>query len=303
MLNAIFSALTPIANIFSFILLNLALCLIAIHWAISRVNNNSNPKYHRFIQTFGLIVSLVIIAILWIKQWNIGDLLAFYSLFSGVMFLVASQMKDEVNLKESRGWFLSIFLVFILRGYVYEPWQIPSSSMKPNLEVGDFVLVNRNAYGLEIPFTNRSKIFSKPPDVGEIVVFFPPHKPTTPFVKRVIAKGGDKVSYVNKKFFVNGVELETSLYREDATGANIEFETNNGHRYVIRKIDARSSKNGSWTIPEGMYFVSGDNRDNSSDSREWGVISGESIWGRADYIWLSWPPSGSPSLKRIGKIE
>ena len=94
MLNAIFSALTPIANIFSFILLNLALCLIAIHWAISRENNNSNPKYHRFIQTFGLIVSLVIIAILWIKKWNIGDLLAFYSLFSGVMFLVASQMKD-----------------------------------------------------------------------------------------------------------------------------------------------------------------------------------------------------------------
>ena len=93
------------------------------------------------------------------------------------------------------------------------------------------------------------------------------------------------------------------LSLENSSGANIEFETNNGHRYVIRKIDARSSKNGSWTIPEGMYFVSGDNRDNSSDSREWGVISGESIWGRADYIWLSWPPSGSPSLKRVGKIE
>ena len=120
MLNAIFSALTPIANIFSFILLNLALCLIAIHWAISRENNNSNPKYHRFIQTFGLIISLVIIAILWIKQWNIGDLLAFYSLFSGVMFLVATQMKDEINLKESRGWFLSIFLVFIF----YYPMEI-----------------------------------------------------------------------------------------------------------------------------------------------------------------------------------
>ena len=71
--------------------------------------------------------------------------------------------------------------------------------MKPNLEVGDFVLVNRNAYGLEVPFSGRKKLFSKGPDVGEVVVFFPPHKPTVPFVKRVIAKGGDKVTYINKK--------------------------------------------------------------------------------------------------------
>ena len=73
---------------------------------------------------------------------------------------------------------------FFLRGYVYEPWQIPSESMRPNLEIGDFVLVNRNAYGLEIPFTGREKLLSKGPEIGEIVVFFPPHKPTIPFGKK-----------------------------------------------------------------------------------------------------------------------
>ena len=303
MLNIFFDAITPIANIFWFLILNTAICLISIHWILARKNSDSNPKYHRIIQTFALLISLLVIGILWIKQWNIGDLLAFYSLFSGLILLVSLQIDNEVIKKESRGWFLSILLVFVLRGYIYEPWQIPSSSMKPNLEVGDFVLVNRNAYGLEVPFTNRAKIFSKSPDIGDIVVFYPPHKPTTPFVKRVIAKGGDNVVYVNKKFFVNGIQLDSNYFSEDIAGSSLFFEQNNNLKYLIRQIDSRPSNNGNWIVPEGMFFVSGDNRDNSSDSREWGFIKGESVWGRADYIWLSWQSGSRPTLKRVGKIE
>ena len=175
--------------------------------------------------------------------------------------------------------------------------------MKPNLEVGDFVLVNRNAYGLEVPFTNRAKIFSKSPDIGDIVVFYPPHKPTTPFVKRVIAKGGDNVVYVNKKFFVNGIQLDSNYFSEDIAGSSLFFEQNNNLKYLIRQIDSRPSNNGNWIVPEGMFFVSGDNRDNSSDSREWGFIKGESVWGRADYIWLSWQSGDRPTFQRVGKIE
>ena len=303
MLNIFFDAITPIANIFWFLILNTAICLISIHWILARKNSDSNPKYHRIIQTFALLISLLVIGILWIKQWNIGDLLAFYSLFSGLILLVSLQIDNEVIKKESRGWFLSILLVFVLRGYIYEPWQIPSSSMKPNLEVGDFVLVNRNAYGLEVPFTNRAKIFSKSPDVGDIVVFYPPHKPTTPFVKRVIAKGGDNVVYVNKKFFVNGIQLDSNYFSEDIAGSSLFFEQNNNLKYLIRQIDSRPSNNGNWIVPEGMFFVSGDNRDNSSDSREWGFIKGESVWGRADYIWLSWQSGSRPTFERVGKIE
>lgn len=303
MFNIFFDAITPIANVFWFLILNTAICLISIHWILARKNSDSNPKYHRIIQTFALLISLLVIGILWIKQWNIGDLLAFYSLFSGLILLISLQTDNEVIKKESRGWFLSILLVFVLRGYIYEPWQIPSSSMKPNLEVGDFVLVNRNAYGLEVPFTNRAKIFSKSPDIGDIVVFYPPHKPTTPFVKRVIAKGGDNVVYVNKKFFVNGIQLDSNYFSEDIAGSSLFFEQNNNLKYLIRQIDSRPSNNGNWIVPEGMFFVSGDNRDNSSDSREWGFIKGESVWGRADYIWLSWQSGDRPTFQRVGKIE
>ena len=303
MFNIFFDAITPIANIFWFLILNTVICLISIHWILARKNSDSNPRYHRIIQTFALLISLLVIGILWIKQWNIGDLLAFYTLFSGLILLISLQTDNEVIKKESRGWFLSILLVFVLRGYIYEPWQIPSSSMKPNLEVGDFVLVNRNAYGLEVPFTNRAKIFSKSPDIGDIVVFYPPHKPTTPFVKRVIAKGGDNVVYVNKKFFVNGIQLDSNYFSEDIAGSSLFFEQNNNLKYLIRQIDSRPSNNGNWIVPEGMFFVSGDNRDNSSDSREWGFIKGESVWGRADYIWLSWQSGDRPTFQRVGKIE
>ncbi len=175
--------------------------------------------------------------------------------------------------------------------------------MKPNLEIGDFVLVNRNAYGLEIPFTGRAKILSRSPEIGEVVVFFPPHKPTTPFVKRVIAKGGDKVTYANKKYFVNGNELEASFFSEDFSGGNLFYEQNNNLSYVIRKIPSRLAVNGSWEIPEGSFFVSGDNRDNSSDSREWGYITEDVIWGRADFIWMSWPQGNFPNFSRVGKVE
>ena len=173
--------------------------------------------------------------------------------------------------------------------------------MRPNLEVGDFVLVNRNAYGLEIPFTGRDKLFSTGPELGEIVVFFPPHKPTVPFVKRVIAKGGDVVTYVNKKYYVNGVVLSQENYIEDDS-AKLLTESNAGKEYTIRHMNRRG-QSGSWTIPDGMYFVSGDNRDNSNDSRAWGYISEDVIWGKAEYIWMSWKPGEWPSTDRVGKIN
>ncbi len=302
MLEVFFSLITPLANIFWFSLLNLGICLISIHWIYVRNQTGDNPTQHRALQSIGLVLALLAIGILWIKQWNIGDLLAFYTVFSGVVYLSTLNLDKNV-LKEARGWFLSILFVFVIRGYIYEPWQIPSSSMKPNLEIGDFVLVNRNAYGLEIPFTGRAKILSRSPEIGEVVVFFPPHKPTTPFVKRVIAKGGDKVTYANKKYFVNGNELEASFFSEDISGGNLFYEQNNNLSYVIRKIPSRLAVNGSWEIPEGSFFVSGDNRDNSSDSREWGYITEDVIWGRADFIWMSWPQGNFPNFSRVGKVE
>ena len=273
------------------------------YWYLSNVTGNFSDKVHRNTHRIGLFISVLIIGILFVKQWNIGDLLAFYSIFSlGVLILSLVKGHQEI-IKESRGWFLSIFLVFFIIGYVYEPWQIPSGSMKPNLEVGDFVLVNRNAYGLEIPFTGRSKIFSKGPEIGEIVVFFPPHKPTVPFVKRVIAKGGDTISYVNKRLYINGEEYEQKLVQTDAFGVEILTENNNIKEYSIRHMQRTSADIFELVVPEGSYFVVGDNRDNSNDSRSWGFIKEESIWGRADFIWLSWKSGEWPNFSRAGKVK
>ena len=267
-MNTFFNIIEPISNLPVFIFLNLLICGIVIHWYWSIVTENFSDRTHRFLQRLGLFISILIIGILFVKQWNIGDLLAFYSIFSLGVLIHSLVTGHKEIIKESRGWFLSIFLVFFIRGYVYEPWQIPSGSMKPNLEVGDFVLVNRNAYGLEIPFTGRDKVFSKGPEVGEIVVFFPPHKPTVPFVKRVIAKGGDKISYINKKFYINGEIFKQDFVEKDAFGAELFTENNNKDEYLIRHMQ-RISANGDWIVPEGMYFVVGDNRDNSNDSRSW----------------------------------
>ena len=144
-------------------------------------------------------------------------------------------------------------------------------------------------------------MLSKGPEIGEIVVFFPPHKPTVPFVKRVIAKGGDTVTYVNKKYYVNGVELPQEELDQNINN-NLLMESNGEKDYLIRHM-TRGGQNGNWTIPEGMYFVSGDNRDNSSDSRAWGYISEDVIWGRADYIWMSWKPGEWPNFERAGEIK
>ena len=300
-MNTFFTLIQPISNLPIFIFLNLIICLIAVHWYWMKATGNFNENLHRWLQRAGLLVSILVIGILFVKQWNIGDLLAFYSLFSVVLLIASLVNGHNEIIKESRGWFINIFLVFLIRGYIYEPWQIPSESMRPNLEVGDFVLVNRNAYGLEIPFTGRDKLFSKGPEIGEIVVFFPPHKPTVPFVKRVIAKGGDVVTYVNKKYYVNGKILPQEDFLKDDF-AKLLIESNAGKKYTIRHMD-RGGQSGSWIIPEGMYFVSGDNRDNSNDSRSWGYISEDVIWGRAEYIWMSWKPGEWPSTDRVGKIN
>ena len=224
--------------------------------------------------------------------------MAFYALFSAVLFSASIYFGNKEVIKETRGWFINIFLIFFIRGYFYEPYQIPSQSMRPNLNVGDFVLVSRFAYGYEVPFTNRSKVFHKDPEIGEIVVFFPPHKPNTPFVKRVIAKGGDTVKYVNKKIYINGLLYQQENISTDFDGANIFNESNGSTNYLIRKSNSNFSRNSKWVVPEGSFFVVGDNRDNSSDSRAWGFVSGESIWGRADYVWLTWKSwSDIPKLK------
>jgi signal peptidase I len=119
----------------------------------------------------------------------------------------------------------------------------------------------------------------------------------------VIAKGGDTINYLNKRLYINEEEYEQELIETDAFGVEILTENNNIKEYSIRHMQRTSADIFELVVPEGMYFVVGDNRDNSNDSRSWGFVKEESIWGRADYIWLSWKSGEWPNFSRVGKVK
>ncbi len=213
----------------------------------------------------------------------------------------------------ARAFFPVILLVFVLRSFVVEPFRIPSGSMYPTLNIGDFILVNKFHYGVRLPIVN-AKIFDvSDPQRGEVMVFRYPHDPKVNFIKRVIGVPGDVIRYENKKLYVNdkmldfeydgiymlpsenGSRTETDQYREGLGGST---------HYVLNDpgVLPRGTRGREIRVPEGSYFVMGDNRDHSNDSRFWGFVPKENIVGRAFFIWFSWDSvnGGGVNWKRIG---
>jgi signal peptidase I len=217
--------------------------------------------------------------------------------------------KEPVLVEYSKSFFPVLFIVFFLRSFLVEPFQIPSGSMIPTLEVGDFILVNKFAYGLRAPVFNNEVIPVGKPQRGDVMVFFPPHAPETYYIKRVIGVPGDHISYNNHVLTLNGKVIEEKLLAELPVGAPML-------RLVTEKIDdkeftaykhfqpTRLSLHGSWVVPEGHYFMMGDNRDNSLDSREWGFVSEDAIVGKAFAVWMHWETFFSiPSFDHVGVIK
>jgi len=199
-------------------------------------------------------------------------------------------------------------VVLVLRSFLYEPFQIPSSSMVPTLEVGDYILVNKYAYGLRLPVT-RTKVFDLgEPERGDVMVFFPPHQNQTYYIKRVIGKPGDRVAYRDKQLTVNGEPVPQMWLAEIPTGRYAVkmgrelLPDTDGH---LMQIDnRRPPRNFSVIVKPGHYFMMGDNRDNSSDSRVWGQVPERDIVGKAVAIWMHWEAFLSvPSFKRTGAID
>lgn len=202
--------------------------------------------------------------------------------------------KDPPLVDYSKAFFPVLALVLGLRSFVAEPFRIPSGSMMPTLLVGDFILVNKFSYGLRLPINNKKFLSIGEPQRGEVVVFRPPGNPREDWIKRVIGLPGDTISYGNHKVSVNGRELP---YRVDGiytgvgqgsveTGDTLLTEQLPGHpHHVLERVD--SIGEGSWTVPEGQYFVMGDNRGNSEDSRFWGFLPEANLRGKAMIIWLN----------------
>ncbi len=224
------------------------------------------------------------------------------TIWGGYLLLLKSRNEafDETNepvvVEYARSFFPIVFIVFLLRSFLAEPFRIPSASMMPTLLIGDFLLVNKFAYGIRLPVINKKIIEINEPKRGDIVVFRFPKDPTVDYIKRVVGVPGDNVAYYNKKLTINGIPAEQvslGLYQgvgqgQDMTG-NEQLEENLsgvGHNILIRQDSP--TVEGSYVISAGNYFVMGDNRDNSNDSRYWGTVPEENLVGKAFFIWMNW---------------
>lgn len=229
-------------------------------------------------------------------------------------------IKEPVLVEYARSFFPVILIVLLLRSFVVEPFRIPSGSMMPTLLVGDFILVNKFSYGLRWPVLNSKFLDLGEPERGDVVVFRFPQDESVDYIKRVIAVPGDQVYYRDKTIYVNGEPLEQIPFGPyvDENGrltGLIELleQVGDGREHEIL-VNPRTGDfprscgvlaQGPVTVPEGMYFVMGDNRDNSNDGRCWGFVPEENLVGKAFAIWMSWNGGrdGFPiAFGRIGQL-
>jgi len=219
------------------------------------------------------------------------------------------------------GLFPVILAVFLLRSFLFEPFKIPSGSMIPTLLVGDLILVNKFHYGLRLPVINTRITEGTAPARGDVMVFRYPPRPSLDYIKRVVGVPGDEVSYLNKRLTINGQPVPTGavpdFFEEDAMRYMKQFEETLGerpHRLLIdearpafipgadefpNRNNCRYSVEGVvCKVPPGHYFMMGDNRDNSLDSRYWGFVPEQNIVGKAIFVWMNFG-----NLKRIGPFH
>jgi signal peptidase I len=214
---------------------------------------------------------------------------------------------EPLLVEYARSFFPVFLIVLLLRSFLVEPFRIPSGSMMPTLRIGDFVLVNKYDYGIRLPVLNLKVIENDAPARGDIIVFRYPEDPSVPYIKRVIGVPGDRIEYRDKVLYVNGAEAPQAIPDEGAgpdPAGNLEFhERLGGVEHAILVDPRRPDRDYSVTVPENGYFVLGDNRDNSRDSRFWGFVPDEHLIGRAFLIWMNWNwKNGGIDWKRIGTI-
>ena len=236
--------------------------------------------------------------------------------------VTANLLRQPWWLEWTAGLFGVIAVVFLLRSFVAEPFRVPSGSMLPTIHVGDLILVNKFTYGLRLPVINLKIIDLGKPKAGDIMVFRLPKDPRIDYIKRVVGVPGDTISYLDKKLVINGIELskesQADFLDDDAMQYNRQFSEATGgvsHKILNNEAapalmmgveDFPNKANCSYSaqgvvckVPDGHYFMMGDNRDNSVDSRYWGFVPEANIVGRAFFIWMNL----SGKFKRIGSVE
>lgn len=255
-----------------------------------------------------LFIALMVTGIVWLLDS------LFFSRKRTVRSEAGSEEAREPLLVEySKAFFPVILIVFVLRSFIAEPFRIPSGSMLPTLNIGDFILVNKFSYGVRLPVINSKVISVSDPARGDIMVFRFPHDTKMHFVKRVIGLPGDSIEYRAEKLYINGEpmpQLADGEY-QFKSGATRQMMLNKlseqlgevKHSILLdpRRKNAQSMK---FEVPADHYFVMGDNRNYSNDSRYWGFVPDENVVGKAFFIWFSWDWSngGGVNWNRIGTM-
>jgi signal peptidase I len=240
-------------------------------------------------------------------------------------------MREPVITEYARSFFPVLVLILIFRSFIAEPFKIPSGSMMPTLLVGDFILVNKFAYGLRLPVLNSRFLEIGEPKRGDVVVFRYPgylcerdgkdvrsgnpcYEPLIPvpkqdYIKRVVGLPGDEIIYRNKVVYVNGVEIPQTYVGpyvgpaesgRSLADAQVKDEDLSGTTHRMMVLPQNSGREGTWRVPPASYFVMGDNRDSSADSRYWGFVPEDNLVGRAIMIWMNW--DDSIDYRRIGTV-
>jgi signal peptidase I len=229
-------------------------------------------------------------------------------------------LSDPIIVDYAKSLFPIFLIVLILRSFVFEPFRIPSQSMMPNLWVGDFILVNKFSYGIRLPVLNNEIWDTGKPKNGDVAVFRYPVNPKINFIKRVIGVPGDHVVYRNKTLLINGKPIPQEYidtYKGEGSGtkmdgALLKNEDILGVRHDILVVGNRPDMSHNYYpefykqggidmhVPEGHYFVMGDNRDESHDSRFWGLVSQDHLVGKAFMIWFNWDVGHGMFWERIG---
>jgi len=213
----------------------------------------------------------------------------------------------------SRSLFPVFLVVLVLRSFVAEPFRIPSGSMYPTLEIGDFIVVSKFSYGIKLPVLQTKLIDIGEPERGDVVVFKYPQNPDLDYIKRVVGVPGDKIQYIDKHLIINGQPVAMrfqGVYKGRGSGAMMDGakvyeeclpQADSCHQ-ILLDDETRPGKSllTPITVPAGHYFVMGDNRDHSNDSRYWGFVPARYLKGRAVLIWMSWDEG--IRFDRIGKV-
>jgi len=215
-------------------------------------------------------------------------------------------VREPVVVEYARSFFPVILIVLLIRSFLFEPFRIPSDSMMPTLLDGDFIFVNKYAYGLRLPVINSKVVAVNSPQRGDVIVFRLPSDPSTNYIKRLVGLPGDHIVVRDRQLFVNGermpMRLDGVYQGHGHTGARIGFEQLGTAEHEVLYLMDRYTRDYEQTVPEGHFFFMGDNRDNSRDSRfpEVGFVPERNLVGKAVRIWLNWDWPDAPQWSRIG---